>query len=202
MGIGNSQEINKDIDIKGDINIYIFGKINSEDKHDILNYNLLRKIFPEKEPEKDGFIALQNSLNLKYAYKYKKNEVSKENINKKYNAFIFWTKNHQKLSYTLIQHLYEKDKLNKNKNVIIYFGEDNSIVEELNKLSDESKEAIPFLIIINNNAFEYDKKLYYINYIPSITNIIKKVLKKNNNFNKYDLIEHSYEEIKEYIYYS
>jgi hypothetical protein len=196
MGIGNSQEINKDIDINGDINIYIFGKINSEDKHDILSYNLLRKIFPEKEPEKDGFIALQNSLNLKYAYKYKKNEVSKENINKKYNAFIFWTKNHQKLSYTLIQHLYEKDKLNKNKNVIIYFGEDNSIVEELNKLSDESKEAIPFLIIINNNAFEYDEKLYYINYIPSIANIIKKVLKKNKNCDKYDLIEKSCEEVK------
>ena len=199
MGIGNSQEINKDIDIKGDINIYIFGKINSEDKHDILNYNLIRKIFPEKEPEKDGFIALQDSLNLKYAYKYKKNEVSKENINKKYNAFIFWTKNHQKLSYTLIQHLYEKDKLNKNKNVIIYFGEDNFIIEELNKLSEKSQETIPFLIIINNNAFEYDKKLYYINYIPSITNIIKKVLKQNNNFNKYDLMEHSYEEVKEYI---
>lgn len=78
MGLGYSQEINKDIDIKGDINIYIFGKINSEDKHDILNYNLLRKIFPEKEPEKDGFIALQKSLNLKYAYKYKKNESQKK----------------------------------------------------------------------------------------------------------------------------
>lgn len=78
----------------------------------------------------------------------------------------------------MIQHLYEKDKLNKNKNVIIYFGEDNFIIEELNKLSEKSQETIPFLIIINNNAFEYDKKLYYINYIPSITNIIKKILKK------------------------
>jgi hypothetical protein len=47
MGLDSSNEYNRDISIKGDINIYIWGKINPNTriKEDIRNYNILKKLF-------------------------------------------------------------------------------------------------------------------------------------------------------------
>ena len=77
----------------------------------------------------------------------------------------------------LFDHLFEIDHKNGNKNVVIFFGEENEINKSINKLEEKSAETIPFLIIINNS--EYDDKLKYINYIPDL-NKIKSILKEEN----------------------
>ena len=77
----------------------------------------------------------------------------------------------------LFDHLFEIDHKNGNKNVVIFFGEENEIIKSINKLEEKSAETVPFLIIINNS--EYDDKLKYINYIPDL-NKIKSILKEEN----------------------
>ena len=77
----------------------------------------------------------------------------------------------------LFDHLFEIDHKNGNKNVVIFFGEENEINKSINKLEEKSAETVPFLIIINNS--EYDDKLKYINYIPDL-NKIKSILKEEN----------------------
>ena len=47
MGSDSSNEYNRDTSIKGDINIYICGKINSNSglEEDAVNYKVLEKLF-------------------------------------------------------------------------------------------------------------------------------------------------------------
>ena len=174
MGSEQTSKLNQDITIKGDINIYIFGDISNQSKEisKRYNYNLLKKIFPIEEPDKNGFIALNKSLNDKYFYEFWKLEKIQniEKEKKNYNSFIFLNGDHNKLSNLLVEHLHELDVHNKNKNVIIYFGENKSIINSIENLSDVSQESLPFLIMIKNIS-NYDEKLEYINYIPNINSI-------------------------------
>ena len=96
---------------------------------------------------------------------------------KKYNAFLFFNKADEEFLDMLFDHLFEIDHKNGNKNVVIFFGEENEITKSINKLEEKSAETVPFLIIINNS--EYDDKLKYINYIPDL-NKIKSILKEEN----------------------
>ena len=96
---------------------------------------------------------------------------------KKYNAFLFFNKADEEFLDMLFDHLFEIDHKNGNKNVVIFFGEENEINKSINKLEEKSAETVPFLIIINNS--EYDDKLKYINYIPDL-NKIKSILKEEN----------------------
>jgi len=174
MGSDSSNEYNQDISIKGDINIYICGKINQNkgNEEDIVNYNILKKIFSIFVDK--GKIRAKNYMNNIYPYEYRKLDKKFENNQikgKNYNAFLFFNEVDEIFSKILLEeHLYDMDTTNKNKNIIIYFGENEYIKESFDRLYQKSKETIPFLIIINNSPNK-SEELKYINYIPSITAI-------------------------------
>ena len=88
-----------------------------------------------------------------YQYELRKKEQDK----KHYNAFLFFNKADMEFFDMLFTHLYDVDKTNRNKNVILYFGEDKKIIESIDKLSNKSPETVPILIIINNS--KYNDKL-------------------------------------------
>ena len=129
MGSDSSNEYNQDISIKGDINIYICGKINHNkgNEEDIVNYNILKKIFSIFVDK--GKIRAKNYMNNIYPYEYRKLDKKFENIQtkekeKNYNAFLFFNEVDEIFSKILLEeHLYDMDTTNKNKNIIIYFGE-------------------------------------------------------------------------------
>ena len=175
-------EINDDVNIKGDINIYVCGNINTvldyEDDFayiDSRNYDVLEQIFEKMYTTKSGYIQLNKNDNIYYQYELRK----KEKDNKLYNAFIFFNKADEEFFDTLFEHLFEIDKTNKNKNVVIFFGEDKNIIKSVDKLYNKSKETVPILIIVNNS--KYDDKLKFINYIPdldTIKNFMKEKIEK------------------------
>ena len=70
MGLASS--FNKDISIKGDLNIYICGDINpiTGKTEDIANYNILKKIFHIYVDK--GKIVDQNYMNNIYEYRHRK----------------------------------------------------------------------------------------------------------------------------------
>ena len=127
MGIGASNEFNADISIKGDLNIYICGNINYKTGklEDVINYNILKKIFNNLEGS--GKIVSEKFMNKIYPYEYRKLDRELGNSEKKekknYNAFLFFNKVNQMFSKILLEeHLYDMDRKNANKNIIIYFG--------------------------------------------------------------------------------
>ena len=77
MGSDSASEGNKDITIKGDINVYIFGKIKNqsndrENDDDVINYKIIKKLFYKENAKNNGFIGTSN--NIQYEYEYRKIE--------------------------------------------------------------------------------------------------------------------------------
>ena len=77
MGSDSASEGNKDITIKGDINVYIFGKIKNqsndrENDDDVINYKIIKKLFYKENAKNNGFICTSN--NIQYEYEYRKIE--------------------------------------------------------------------------------------------------------------------------------
>ena len=95
MGIG-SNDFSADSMIKGDLNIYICRNINynSGKLEDVINYNILKKIFNNLEG--NGKIVSEKFINKIYPYEYRKLDRKIGNIEKKerkiYNAFLFYNK--------------------------------------------------------------------------------------------------------------
>ena len=166
--MGNSNErknelMNIDKNIKGDINIYICGNINTflncEDGFNYTasrNYNVLGQIFEKSFKTKNENIQLNNQ-EMYYQYEFRK----KETNNKHYNALLFFNKADEEFLDMLFEHLYEIDRKNTNKNIVMFFGADNDIIKSIDKLYKKSKQTVPFLIIINNS--KYSDKLKYVN---------------------------------------
>ena len=172
--------MNEDKNLSGDLNIYICGNINTflncEDGFNFIasrNYYVLEQIFDKNNKAKSGNIQLQNGCEMYYQYELRQKIKDK----KKYNAFLFFNKADEEFLDMLFDHLFEIDHKNGNKNVVIFFGEENEIMKSINKLEEKSAETVPFLIIVNNS--KYDDKLKYINYIPDL-NKIKSILKEEN----------------------
>ena len=186
MGSDSSNEYNRDISIKGDINIYICGKINSNSGLEgAVNYEVLKNLFNVFVD--NGKIRAENYMNNIYPYEYRKLDKKMENTQikgKNYNAFLFFNEVNEIFSKILIEeHLYDMDTKNSNKNIIIYFGENEYIKESFDRLYQKSKETLPFLIIVKDIS-NYNEDLKFINYIPSIKSINKLLMSSIKNYNK------------------
>ena len=148
----NDEIMNKDVEIKGDINVYVCGNINTflncEDGFNYTasrNYYVLEQIFEKMYNEKKGNIQLKDQKDLYYQYEFRKKEKDK----KHYNAFLFFNKADEEFLDNLLIHFFEKDKHNANKNVVLFFGnDDNEIKKCMDKLFSKSQETTPFLIIV------------------------------------------------------
>ena len=203
MGSNQSQNFNKDVEIKGDINVYICGDINykSNQKNHITNYDIIKKIFNKEMPENNGNIRAENFIKDIYPYEFRKLEkqLKDNNIKKNYNAFLFFNEVDEKFSQILIEeHLYEKDVHNKNNNIIIYFGENNFIKNSIEKLNSKSKETVPFLLIVRNTP-NYSEELKYINDIPNIESI-PKILTNQTDYDDEELLnKHIFNSLQNYI---
>ena len=195
MGIYNNNNknnaceiMNEDANILGDLNIYVCGNINTflncEDGFNFLasrNYYILEKIFEKINKKKSGNIQLKNGCEMYYQYELRQKIIDK----KIYNAFLFFNKADEEFLDMLNEHLFEIDHKNGNKNVIIFFGEENEIIKSINKLEEKSAETVPFLIIINDS--EYDDKLKYINYIPDLNTLKINLKEKNETLSEEEL---------------
>ena len=175
-----NEQMNMDKDISGDLNIYVCGNINTflncTDGFNFTasrNYFVLEQIFDKTNKINNGNIELSDSCGMYYQYESRKKIKDK----KIYNAFLFLNKADEEFLDILFEHLYEIDIKNEKKNVIIFFGDENDIIQSINKFEEKSAETVPFLIIVNNS--EYNEKLKYINYIPDLGKI-KMILKKEN----------------------
>ena len=175
-----NEQMNMDKDISGDLNIYVCGNINTflncTDGFNFTasrNYFVLEQIFDKTNKINNGNIELSDSCGMHYQYESRKKIKDK----KIYNAFLFLNKADEEFLDILFEHLYEIDIKNEKKNVIIFFGDENDIIQSINKFEEKSAETVPFLIIVNNS--EYNEKLKYINYIPDLDKI-KMILKKEN----------------------
>ena len=185
--MGSSNSFNADISIKGDLNIYICGNINYNSglMEDVFNYNVLTQIFDKFEG--NGKIVSEKYGDKIYPYEYRKLDKEVENSEKKerkkYNAFLFFNKVNEMFSNILLEeHLYDMDKKNSNKNIIIYFGKDEYIKGSFDKLYNKSPGTLPFLIIVKN-THNYSEKLKIVNYIPNIYSIKKNLLmNETHNF--------------------
>ena len=180
------EEMNFDANIKGDINIYVCGNINTfldcKDGFNYIassNYYVLEQIFEKKYNSENGKIMLKENNGMYYQYEFRR----KKKDAKIYNAFLFFNKADMEFLDMLFNHLYDIDKTNRNKNVILFFGKNEEIMISLNKLKEKSMETVPILIIINNNNKQYTDKLKYVNYIPDL-NTIKDYIKNKKNNNK------------------
>ena len=186
--------------LKGDINCYICGNINTflncEDGFNFTasrNFYLLEQIFEKSYQSKNGNIQLNNK-EMYYQYEFRK----KEKNAKHYNALLILNKADEEFFDMLFEHLYEVDKSNKNKNVIIFFGEDKDVIKSLNKLYKKSKETAPILVIINSNS-KYSDKLKYVNYIPDLDTIFKFLKEKKTKLSDDELSSLSEKALVNYI---
>ena len=173
----------------GDLDIYICGNVR---RHS----GIISSIFTIKTS------SLNNTINLKninedyyieghYNYEYLKllNETKNlkgENVVITYNAFLFSNNVNQRFADILFFYLKDYDVHNKRKNVIISFGYENIILNSMNRLKAVSQESIPIVIIIDRN-FIYNEKLDYINYIPSLSTIMRNLRKENQNYDRMTL---------------
>ena len=192
--------MNEDKNLSGDLNIYICGNINTflncEDGFNFIasrNYYVLEQIFDKNNKAKSGNIQLQNGCEMYYQYEFRQKIKDK----KKYNAFLFFNKADEEFLDMLFDHLFEIDHKNGNKNVVIFFGEENEINKSINKLEEKSAETVPFLIIINNS--EYDDKLKYINYIPDLNTLKINLKEKNETLSEEELSLLSEKSLVNYI---
>ena len=150
-----------------------------------MNYEVLKNLFNVFVD--NGKIRAENYKNNIYPYEYRKLDKKMENTQikgKNYNAFLFFNEVNEMFSKILIEeHLYDMDTKNSNKNIIIYFGENEYIKESFDRLYQKSKETLPFLIIVKDIS-NYNEDLKFINYIPSIKSINKLLMSRNKNYNK------------------
>ena len=201
--MGNQEnEINSDINTKGNINVYVVGNIDqSRENKDNLNiqatdnYNILKQIFGsvDKFPKRYITPETNNKNCLEYEYRIKKLTETK------YNAFLFFDKANKKFFDILFSHLYNFDPHNSNRNVVLFFGKKEEIIESFEELYEKSAETAPILIIVNDSTSTYNEQLKYINYVPDL-NTIRKMLNKNyknklpkqkiSNFCKKSLIQY------------
>ena len=182
MGGSNEIPYNEDMNLDGNLNIYICGDINGNE-----NENIINKIFPIGDNSYSGFIKLTNPSknyykNGKYFYQFRKLSDSINTIDEYkqtviYNAFIFIQNIDKSFSHILINHLYEMDVHNKRKNVILCFNSNEYIKESIYELYNISKESIPLFIYINKK--NDDGKLNYENNIFDLESI-KSILRKND----------------------
>ena len=191
--------MNIDKQIKGDINIYVCGNINTFlncnngfNYTASRNYYLLEQIFEKLYTTKNGNIQLNNK-EMYYQYEFRK----KEKNNKCYNAFLFFNKADEEFLDMLFEHFYEIDRKNTNKNIVMFFGEDNVIIKSFDKLYNKSKESVPFLIIINKS--NYSSKLKYVNYIPDLDTVKNLLKKENKNCSEDELSTLSVKALVNYI---
>ena len=196
----NNKSMNTYTSLKGDINSFICGNINTflncEDGFNFTasrNFYLLEQIFEKSDQSKNGNIQLNNK-EMYYQYEFRK----KEKNSKHYNALLMLNKADEEFFDILFEHLYEVDKANKNKNVIIFFGEDKDIIKSCNKLYKKSKETVPILVIINSNS-KYSDKLKYINYIPDLDTIFKFLKEKKTKLSDDELFTLSEKALVNYI---
>ena len=169
----DSLNMNKDVEITGDINVYVCGNINTflncKDGFNYTasrNYYVLEQIFEKIYKEKNGNIQFKNRQDFYYQYEARK----KEKDNKQYNAFLFFNKADEEFLDNLFEHFYEIDRHNKNKNVLLYFGNEDEIIKSYDKLYSKSEETTPILLIVKQHS-EYSDSLTYINYIPDLDTI-------------------------------
>ena len=200
MGNNDSQPLNQDINIKGDLNIYICGDINNNE-----NYNILTDIFNTENLSLNGYIKIKD-INTRYLYEYRKlihkiKTIDEKEVKTIYNAFLFINNNvDESFSHILFHHFYEEDRHNRRNNVIINFGVDNIIQKKMNELINISRESIPFIIHINDYIQNYDEKLSYVNYIPSLDSIENNLRNDNPNLSHNNLNKGTMNEIlKRYI---
>ena len=165
--------MNKDVEITGDINVYVCGNINTflncEDGFNFTasrNYYILEQVFEINSIEKKGNIQLKNQKDFYYQYEYRKKEKDK----KKYNAFLFFNKADEEFLDNLFEHFKEVDVHNKNKNVLLYFGNEDTIIKCIDILYSQSEETTPILIIVKNKS-KFSDKLTYLNFIPDLDTI-------------------------------
>jgi ABC-type glutathione transport system ATPase component len=85
----------------------------------------------------------------------------------------------------LFGHLFDFDKKNENKNVIIFFGEEDALIKSYDKLYKKSKETVPFLIIVDKS--NYIEKLNYVNHIPDLATIENILKKEKQTFSEDEL---------------
>jgi hypothetical protein len=198
----DSEWINEDIKTKGSINCYICGDINTFLESDqnmefnlnaSRNYFILQEIFPNVNEKRYGFIkSKSNEVTFPYEFRQKKNK------DKIYNAFLFLNKIDETFLQVLLTHLYDYDIGNNNKNILIYFGEDNLINDALNILCEESQETLPFLIIVNNTPLN-DEKLRYTNYIPNLNSITRAITNERRNLTEKELDDLSVKALINYL---
>ena len=177
-----------------DLDIYFCGISRNSTE-----YRMLKSIFTNENSSFNDRIKVNKSkeryyLNNEYSYEYRylkntikniKNEAEKNII---FNSFIFPDiKVDESFSTVLSFSLYEFDRDNRRKNVIISFGNETIVKNAIEALYDKSSNSLPVLIFVDDLK-EYNEKLDYINYIPSL-NKIKKKLSENpeKNFTKKEL---------------
>ena len=203
MGNNDSQpniQYNSDINIRGDLNIYICGDINNNE-----NYNILTDIFNIEDFSLNGYIKI-NNRNTRYLYEYRKlihkiKTIDEKEVKTIYNAFLFINNNVDELfSHILFYHFYKEDRHNRRNNVIINFGIDAHIQNKMNELINISRESVPFIIHINDYIQKNDEKLSYVNYIPSLNSIENNLRNDNPNLPDNNLNQETMNEIlKTYI---
>ena len=122
-----------------------------------------------------------------YPYEFRKLDKKQDDKQltkgKNYNAFLFFNEVNEIFSKILIEeHLFEMDVENANKNIVIYFGENEYVKESYDKLYQKSKETIPFLIQVKNTP-NYNEELKFVNYIPNIASIKNFLMSGTPNYN-------------------
>lgn len=143
-----------------------------------------RKI--DKKFENDRLKVMIDDINtIISGYNQFEKKISDQIKGKKYNAFLFFNEVNEMFSKILIEeHLYDMDVKNKNKNIIIYFGENEYIKKSFDRLYKKSKATMPFLIIIKN-ILNYNEELKFVNYIPNINSIKKLLMSESHKYNRH-----------------
>ena len=195
----NDIMFNLDVNIKGDLNIYVCGNINTylNCKDGFYstaprNYHVLEQIFEKSFKAKEENIQLKSNDKIIFQYEYRKKERNK----KQYNAFLLLNKVDEEFLDILFEHLFNFDKKNENKNVVIFFGEEDDIKKSFDKLYKKSKETVPFLIIVDKS--KYSDKLNYINHIPDLLTIENILKEEKKEFSEDELLKLSE---KAFVYY-
>ena len=170
----------------GDLDIYICGNVRRYS-------GIISSIFTIKTDSLNNTIRLKE-INEDYYnegqfdYEYlkllnKTKNIKEENVENIYNAFLFSNNVNQEFADILFFYLKEYDVHNKRKNVIISFGYENIIRNSMDNLKAASQESIPIVIFIDKN-YNYDERLDYINYIPSISTIKRNLRNENQNYSR------------------
>ena len=190
MGNKNIIPCNLDVNIKGEINVYVAGNINASTNGSekliieaSKNYYILEQIFNNIDFNKNGYISSEVNHVLNY-YKYEYR--AKIHNNKKYNAFLFLQKTSRIFFDMLFEHFFKYDTKNNNKNVVLFFGQDQEIIRSYEELYNRSAETTPILIIVNNS--NYSEQLKYINYVPDLDTIPNLLNLVGNNYISQDKI--------------